>query len=326
VRRREALALLGGAAALWPLAGAAQRPAKRRLIATLTIGSQAPFEAFFEPFRQTLGALGYGDDKIAIESRLADGHADRLPGLAAELVRLSPDVILASQSASATVLQQATATIPIVFAVSDDPIGAGLAASLARPGGNITGMSFAGVETAGKELQLLKEMAPAAHRIAVLVNPNNGLAPLILQALQQAAATLQTEVVAVEAGAPGRIAPAFAKIGGEHADALLVLGDGMFNGERKQIIALAASHRLPAIYHDHIYVEDGGLISYGGDLGDNYRGAARLVAKILNGAKPADLPIEQPTRFYLFINRKTAETLGLAIPSLLLTQADKIIE
>jgi putative ABC transport system substrate-binding protein len=147
-----------------------------------------------------------------------------------------------------------------------------------------------------------------------------------MRALQQAAPTLQTDLFTVEAGAPDGIDPAFATMENQRADALLVLGDGMFTTEHKRIVALAARHRLPAIYHDHIYVENGGLMSYGGDFGDNYRGAATLVAKILKGAKPGDLPIEQPTRFYLFINRSTADTLGLAIPSLLLVQADKVIE
>jgi putative ABC transport system substrate-binding protein len=311
---------------LWPLVARAQQPKKRRLIGTLTVGSQATFGPLFDPFHQALEALGYGDDKIAIESRWAGGHADRLAGLAAELVRLSPDVILASQSVSAKALKQATATIPIVFAVSDDPIGTGLAASFAHPGGNVTGLSFAGEETVGKELQLLKAVVPGARRVAVLVNSNNNATPLVMRALRRAAATLRTEVVAVDAGTPEEIAPAFATMAGEHADALLVLGDGLFTTERKVIIALAASHRLPAIYHDHIFVEEGGLMSYGGDFSDNYRGAARLVAKILNGAKPADLPVEQPTKFYLYINRKTADTLGLAIPPLLETQADRIIE
>jgi putative ABC transport system substrate-binding protein len=325
MRRRELIAIVI-AAAFQPLGVVAQQAAKRRLIGTLTLGSRAAYGPLFEPFRQALAALGYGDDKIAIESRWADGHADRLPGLAAELVRLSPDVILASQSVSAKALKQATTTIPIVFAVSDDPIGSGLAMSFARPGGNVTGLSFAGEETVGKELQLLETMVPGARRVAVLANPNNNSTPLVMRALRRAAATLRTEVVAVEAGTPEEIGPAFTTIAGKDSEALLVLGDGMFTTERNRIVALAASHRLPAIYHDHIFVEEGGLMSYGGDFGDNYRGAATLVAKILKGAQPADLPVEQPTKFYLFINQTTAEALGLAVPPLLLTQADKVIE
>ena len=325
MRRRELIAIVT-AAAFRPLAVAAQLPAKRRLIGTLTVGSQALYGPLFEPFRQALGALGYGEDKIEIVSRWADGHADRLSGLAAELVRLSPDVILASQTVSAKALKQATATIPIVFAVSDDPISSGLVASFAHPSGNVTGFSFAGEETVGKELQLLEAMVPSARRVAVLANPDNNATPAVIRALERAAATLKTDAFTVEARTPDGIAPAFAKIADKHADALLVLGDGLFTTERRQLIALAARHRLPAIYHDHLFVEEGGLMSYGGDFGDNYRGAAALVDKILNGAKPADLPVQQPIKFYLYINRKTADALGLAIPPLIEAQADKIIE
>jgi putative tryptophan/tyrosine transport system substrate-binding protein len=323
VRRRDLILGLAGLAAT-AVRSSAQQKARRRLIAILDVGSLPFAGASLETFRQALRALGFGDDDIAIESRWADGHADRLPGLAAELVHLAPEVIVVPGSAARAAMQ-ATAT-PIVMPVCDDPVGAGLVASLARPGGNVTGLSFAQEDTVGKELQLLKTLVPGAERIAVLVNPHNIAHGGSVRALKRSAGTLRTELVLVEAGGTDEIDRAFASLKRERADALLVLGDGLFTSERNRIIALAASHSLPAIYHDHIFVEGGGLISYGGDLGDNWRRAATFVDKILKGAKPADLPIEQPTRFYLYLNAKTAKALGLAVPPLLLAQADEVIE
>ena len=324
MRRRDLMAIVAGTALLGlDAAGAQER--KRRLIATLTLGSQVSVGLLFETFRRALAEQGQGADKVAIESRWADGEPGRLPVLAAELVRLAPDVILAGQSQSAKALKQATGTIPIVFAVSDDPVGTGLVASLAHPGGNLTGLSFAQEDTLGRELQLLKSMAPDARRIGVLANPHNPTAAIMLRVLRQAAAALAAEAVPVEASSPAEIEQAFAALADARADALLVFGDGLFTSERKRLIALAAKHHLPAIYHDHIYVEDGGLMSYGGDFADNYRGAAVLVDKILRGAKPADLPVEEPTKYYLFINRRTADALGLTVPPLLIAQADKVI-
>jgi putative ABC transport system substrate-binding protein len=325
MRRRDLIAYAAGAAA-WPFAAGAQPLAKRRLIATLTIGSAASGGVLFDTFRRALGNLGYGDDKVAIESRWADGHADRLPALAAALVRLSPDVIVAAQSGSAVTMQRATTTIPIVFAVSDDPVAIGLVASLAHPGGNITGMSFVQLDTVGKQLQLLTAMAPGARRVAVLTNPGNPGHGPVVRTVQQAAASLPIELIVVKASNPTEIDPAFTTMGHEHVDAVLLLGGPLVFFQRSRIIALAASHRLPALYHDHIIVEEGGLMSYGPDLDDNYRGAASLVAKILNGAKPADLPVAEPTKFYLYVNRKTAAALGLTLPPLLEAQADRVVE
>jgi ABC-type uncharacterized transport system substrate-binding protein len=323
MKRREILGMHIGAAALVPQTGFAQQR-KRPVVGTLFQGSRGT--STFQTFQEALAALGYGDDTVAVESRWADGHFDRLSGLAAELMRLSPDVLVASSGTVARVLLQQTTHIPIVFAVSDDPVGTGLVASLAHPGGNVTGLSFAQEETVGRELQLLKTMAPDAGRVAVLGNPTASSTERIVRRLQQAAAKLKMEIVTTEASAPAAIEPAFAALQGQGADALVVLGDGLFTSERERIIAFAARHRLPAIYHDHIFVEDGGLMSYGGDFGDNYRGAAVLVDKILKDAKPGDLPVQEPTKFYLYINRKTATTLGLAVPPLLEAQADKIVE
>ena len=321
---RRHLLLAGGTALLWPLAASAQQ--QRRLVATLTLGSQASVGSLFETFRRALAQRGHDTDKVAIESRWADGQSARLPALAAELVRLAPDVILAGQSQSAKALKQATATIPIVFAVSDDPVGTGLVASLGHPGGNLTGLSFAQEDTLGRELQLLKTIAPAADRIGVLANPGNPTAGLMLRITKQAASALAAEAVPAEARSPAEIQHAFTALSNAGADALLVFGDGLFTSERKRLIALAEKHHLPAIYHDHIFVEDGGLMSYGGDFADNYRGAAALVDKILKGAKPDDLPVQEPNKFYLYLNRKTAVALGLAIPPLLEAQADKVIK
>lgn len=324
MRRRDLLALAGGAVALGPLVSAAGST-NRRLIGTLTLGSRASVGWMFDTLRQALAARGYSDNKIAIESRWADGNADRLPGLAAELVQLSPDVIVAGQPASAWALKRVTTTIPIVLGVSDNPVAQGLVESLAHPGGNVTGLSFEQEDTVGRELQLLKTIAPSARRVAILVNPNNPTHFTVLPHLRQPAASLQTEILVIKAGSPAEMEPAFSAMRSQRADALLVLGDGLFTTERKRLIALAANHLLPAIYHDHIFVEDGGLMSFGGDFADNYRRAAVFVDKLLKGAKPADLPIEQPTKFYLYINKKTAEVLGLSIPQSLLAQADKLM-
>lgn len=325
MRRRDLLALSTAAAFLWPIAAVAQQ-AKRPLIGTLTLGSRASVGWMFDTFRQALAARGYGNDMIAIESRWADGHIDRLPSFAAELVRLSPAVIVAGQPTSVRALKRVTTTIPIVVAVSDNPVAQGLVESLRHPGGNVTGLSFAQEDTVGRELQLLEMMVPTAQRVAVLVNPSNPTHPTLLPTLRKAAASLQTEIVVAEAHIPAEIRPAFVAMQDRAVDAVLVLGDGLFTTERQQIIKLAANHRMPAIYHDHVFVEEGGLLSYGGDFGDNYRRVAVFVDKILKGEKPADLPIEELTKFYLFINRSTANALGLSVPQLLLAQADKVIE
>lgn len=324
MRRRDLIASLAAVAALRPLPGRTQ--GRKRVVGFLSQGSEGATATLTAAFRDTLASLNWGPDKLVIENRWADGYPDRMPGLAAELARLSPDVLLGSSDSVAFVLRARTASIPIVFALGDDPVGTGLVASLAHPGGNVTGLSFAGEETAGRELQLLKTMVPGARRVGVLANPKSKSAAPIIAALQHAAASLQTEIVVAKASAPPDIDPAFAALKQEGADGLIVLGDGLFTVERKHLVALAARDRLPAIYHDHIDVEDGGLMSYGGDFADNYRGAAVMVDKILRGARPADLPVQEPAKFYLYINRKTAEALGLAIPSLLEIQADRIIE
>ncbi len=322
--RRLVLAAAG--TLLLPRAAAAQA-AQRRRIAYLASPSRAAAEPFLGAFRQGLRALGYGDEDTAIEIRYADGQVERLPGLAAELVHLAPEVIVATSVAAVQAAKQATSTIPIVMAVPSDPVGFGFVASLAHPGGNITGLSGnVSNEIAGKWLQLLKTAIPGAERIAILVNPGDPAHAPYLQVARQAARTLRVELLSVEAGSPDDIDGAFAIVTRERAEALVVLSDAMFFSEMSRIVELAASHKLPAIYGLREFAAIGGLMSYGLDVKDNFRRAATYVDKILRGAKPADLPVEQPTRFQLVVNLKTALALGLTIPPVILAGADEVIE
>jgi putative ABC transport system substrate-binding protein len=319
--RRLVLAAAG--ASLLPCTAQAQ-PVKRR-IATLSQGSRAGAVGW-EAFQQGLRALGYSDQNIAIESRWADGYAERLPGLAAELVRLAPEVIVALNAAAAQAAKQATATIPIVVPVFNDPVGAGLVASIARPGGNVTGLSTMHEDIAGKQLELLRIAVPRAERIGVLVDPDNPTHAGVLQALQQAGRTLRTELLSIEVRAPDEIDGFFAAMAREHADALVVPGGPLAMQHRNRIAELAASDKLPAVYYEREIVAAGGLMSYGADLKDMNRRAATYVDKILKGAKPADLPVEQPTKFELVINLQAARALGLELPWTLLARPDEVIE
>jgi putative ABC transport system substrate-binding protein len=326
VRRREVIALLGGAAVVWPLASGAQTP-KRRRIAFLVTGTPLIGQPYVETFRQGLRALGHSDDDLAIEVRFAEGHVERLPDVAVELVRTAPEVIVTGSNAAAQAAKQATPTIPIVMAGSGDPVGAGIIASLAHPGGNVTGLSSSvSYEITGKWLELLKTAIPDATRFAILLNPGNPTHGLVLQAAQQAARTLLLELLPVEAGAASAIGGAFATMMGERSDALIVPADALFLSERSRIVELAAGHRLPTIHQFRESVAIGGLMSYGADLRDINRRAAGSVDKILKGVKPADLPVEQPTKFELIINLKTAKALGLTVPQSLLARADEVIE
>jgi putative tryptophan/tyrosine transport system substrate-binding protein len=319
--------VLAAAAMLLPPRAAGAQMAKRRRIAFLLPGSQESSKPYFGPFQQGLRALGYGDEDIAIESRYADGHLERLPDLAAELVHLAPEVIVTGSIPAVQALKRATSTIPIVMGGSGDPVGLGFVASLAHPGGNITGLA-AGVssEMAGKSLQLLKTAIPSAERIAILVNPGNPTHLPVLQVARQAAQTLRAELLSVEARAPDEIDNAFAAAVRQHADALMVVGDAVFQLEISRIVELAASRKLPAIYPLREFAVIGGLMSYGADPKDRWRRAATYVDKILKGAKPSDLPVEQPTKFPLVVNLKTADALGLTVPPAVLDLADEVIE
>ena len=300
------------------------QPVPRHRIATLSEGSRAG--SAWAGFWQGLRALGYDDQELAIESRWADGHQERLPELAVELVRLAPEVIIVGSGSAALAVKQATSTIPIVVTALSDPIGVGLVASLAHPGGNVTGLSTMQEDIAGKLLELLKTVVPGAERIAVLIDPGNPSHAGLLRTVEQAAQTLRTEVLPIEARAADQIDGAFSAMAREHADALVAFGGPLLMYQRSRIAELAASHKLPAIYYGRELAMAGGLMSYGADLKDMNRRAAIYVDKILKGAKPADLPVEQPTKFELVINLKTAKELGLTIPPSILARADEVIE
>jgi putative ABC transport system substrate-binding protein len=310
-----------------PLAAEAQAPPKVPRIGFLSVLSLTDNPYELEAFRQGLRELGYVEGQnIAIEYRFAGGRPELLPALAAELVRLKVDVIVTAASAAPEAAQRATNTIPIVFAVVGDPVAVGLVASVARPGGNITGLSSMGPEVVGKQLQLLKEVAPKVSRVAVLQNPSNQSHPFVLRQAEGAARTLGLQLHIVQAGNAPEIDAAFAKMRGQRAGGVLVLRDGFFLAQRAQIAALAAKDRLPSVYGLRGQAEAGGLMAYGAITPHMYRRAATYVVKILKGAKPADLPVEQPTTFELIINLKTAKALGLTIPQSLLQRADEVIQ
>ena len=307
-----------------PLAAPAQQPGKTARVGFLFFVTSPSLD---EAFRQGLHELGYVEGQnIAIEYRSAEGKSERLPGLAAELVRLKVDVIVAASPPATEAAKQATSTIPIVFAVSGDPVAAGLVASLARPGGNITGLASISPELVGKELELLKAVAPKVSRVAVLQNPNNAGHALTLRQAEGAARALGVQLQVLKARTPSEIEAAFAAMSSQRAGGVLVLRDALFIAQRTQIAALAAKRRLPAVYGLREEAEAGGLMAYGASVPHMFRRAATYVDKILKGAKPADLPIEQPTKFELVINLKTAKALGLTIPQSLLRQADQVIE
>jgi putative ABC transport system substrate-binding protein len=315
--------LASAAAPLMLCVGLAQSGNQHR-IAYLSAGSHTSEAKDF--FKEAMHALGYGEEQLSIENRYAEGDNQRLAGLAAELVRASPEIILTGSAAAAVAAKQATSSIPIVMIFTADPVGSGLAASLARPGGNLTGLSTIMEDTAGKELELLKTAAPNATRIVILTNPSNPAHLKELQGVREAGAALGAQIVPVDIRAPGEIDNAFAAIKGAGADALVVLADPLFTAEARAIADFAMKQKLPAIYAFREHVIAGGLMSYGPDLKDSYRRAAVYVDKILKGAKPADLPIEQPTKVELVINLKTAKALGLTVPQSLLARADEVIE
>ena len=326
--RRTFLAGTGAVLLASPLAAEAQQaPAKVPRIGFLVGASPADGAPFLEIFRQALRELGYVEGQnITIEYRFAEGRPDRLPAVAAELVRLKVDVIVTSAPPVPQAAKQATRTIPIVFTSAVDPVGAGLVASLARPGGNITGLANMGSEVVGKHLELLKEAAPTVSRVAILQNPNNRIHAPALREAEGAARALGVRLDVLQARTPAGIDAAFAAMHSQRAGGVLVLRDSFFFVQRTQIVALAAKSRLPAMYGFREYAEAGGLMAYHASLFQMWRRAATYVDKILRGAKPADLPVEQPTTFELVINLKTAKALGLTIPPSLLGRADEVIQ
>ncbi|MBI2153033.1 MAG: ABC transporter substrate-binding protein [Candidatus Rokubacteria bacterium] len=320
-----------------PLLADAQRPAKVPLIGFLApaggpfapsprsmMGMGSP--TYRDAFLQGLRELGYVEGQtIAIEYRWAEGM-DRLPALAAELARLPVDVIVTVSTPAALAAKRATTTIPIVNAITGDPVATGLVASLARPGGNITGLTTQGEDLSGKWLQLLTEVVPRVTRIAVLWSPVSPTGPGYLRETEAAARALRVQLQALEVRGPEDLDGAFAAMARHGAQALVVTPDPMLHRERRSLVDLTARRRLPAIYFARDFVEVGGLMAYSAEFADLARRAATYVHKILKGAKPADLPVEQPTKFELVINMKTAKTLGLTIPSSILIRADQVIE
>jgi putative ABC transport system substrate-binding protein len=329
MERRTFMALVSGSLLALPLAGEAQQPRKVPRVGYLSPGSPSdPLrQRRFEAFRQGLRELGYVEGQnIAIEPRWAEGKYDQYSALAADLVRLKVDVIVAVGGRATQDAQQATRTIPIVMSVVIDPLGSGLVASLARPGGNVTGLTIMASDLVGKQFEVLKEVVPKVSRVALLWNPANpGSAPQLREA-EAAARALGVRLQTLEARVPQEIDSAFAAMTRERAGALVVLGDAIFVNQRRQIAELAMKKRLPAISFAREHAEAGGLMAYGANFLDLERRAATFVDKILKGAKPADLPIEQPSKFELVINLKTAKTLGLTIPRSLLQRADEVIQ
>jgi putative ABC transport system substrate-binding protein len=327
VRRRCFLTLLGGAAALSPLAAGAQQKAMP-VIGFLSSRSPGESASLVAAFRQGLSDAGYVEGRnAAIEYRWAEGDYDRLAALAADLVGRKVDVIAATGGPnSAHAAKGATATIPIVFGTGSDPVATGLVASLARPGGNITGFTIMSVELIPKRLELLSELVPQAKRVVLLVNPKNPNAEAIIQETQEAARARGVQLDIFMASTESEIDAAFSSLVQRHAGALLVGGDPLFTSRRQQIVALAARYAVPAVYEFREYTAAGGLISYAPNLAAIYRQVGAYAGRILAGAKPADLPVQQPTSIELVINLKTAKALGLTVPQSLLQRADEVIE
>jgi putative tryptophan/tyrosine transport system substrate-binding protein len=316
MRRREFIGLLGAAAAV-PLAAGAQTRVPR--LGVLLVGNREPFsKLFWEAMRE----LGYVEGQnIQSEFRTAEGKLNVLPELAAELVRLKVDVIVASETPAVQAAKRATSEIPIVMAPSGDPVGTGLIASLARPGGNVTGLSAATAELAGKSLELIREIMPSASRVAALADPNNAFTKPFLEQINLAGRTLGIPVETVMVRGTD-FGAAFDEMSQKRIEAVIVQP----TLPRPPIIQLVQQHRIPAVSGNRAFADAGGLMSYAGSLADRYRNAAPYVDRILKGTKPADLPVQQPTKFELVINLKTAKALGLTVPPTMLTRADEVIE
>ena len=325
MRRRDFIALLGGLLAAWPLAAQAQQPGKLPTIGFLGSATPAAWTLWTPAFVQRLRELGWIEGRtVAIEYRWGEGRPERYAEIAAEFVRLRVDAIVTAGPATLAA-KQATSTIPIVFAIATDPVGIGLVASLARPGGNITGLSQQQADAAGKRLDVLREVLPALRRLGIMANVGNPTAVLEIAQVEAAARSFNFEVVPADIRRTEDIAPAFDTIRGR-VQALYVVGDPLANTNRVRINTLAASAKLPTMHPSREYAEDGGLISYGAKYPDLFRRAGDYVDKILRGTKPADIPVEQPTSFDLVVNLATAKAIGLTMPESLLARADQVIE
>jgi putative ABC transport system substrate-binding protein len=327
MRRREFIRLLGGAAAAWPLAARAQQPAMP-VIGLLDPRSPDAMADRLRAFRLGLKDVGYVEgENVTIIYRFAEDQNDRLPELAAELVRRQVTIIAASATTAAPAAKAATTTIPIAFIAAQDPVRLGLVASLARPGGNLTGINFFSSELAAKRLDLLHDLLPRAVRVAVLVNPADAAnTASTLRDVEAAARAIGLQVQVLNASTSREINAAFENVGRDRPDALSVGPDSFLIARRSQVVQLAAFHRLPAVYPVRDFVEAGGLMSYGANIADVFRQLGIYAGRILKGAKPADLPVVQSSKFELVINAETARMLSLAVPPMLLARADEVIE
>jgi putative tryptophan/tyrosine transport system substrate-binding protein len=327
MRRREFISLLGGAAVAWPMAARAQQPTMP-VIGFLHTASHDGSTHLVHALRQGLKETGYVEgENVAIEYRWADNQIDWLPQMAAELVRRRVAVIVTLGGIrAASAAKAATMTIPIIFVVAEDPVRLGLVASLARPGGNITGINFLSAEVAAKRLELLRELVPGVARVAVLVNPIGPTPEVTVTDVQAAAGALGVQIQVLNASTSREIDIAFAALVRERPDALFVGTDPFFTGRRIQLTHLASRHAIPATYGGRLYTEAGGLMSYGSDLEDATRHVGVYTGRILKGAKPTDLPVVQASKFELVINHQTARILGLEVPPSLLARADEVIE
>jgi len=330
MRRREFIGFLGGAAIAWSPAARAQHPERtRRIVFLHALAENDPeVRARVKAFRQGLEALGWTENRnIQIEHRFSGGDLAQIQAHTAELVSSAPDLIVASSTPVIAALKQATRTIPIVFSVVNDPLGQGFVASLARPGGNITGFTFVEFTMVGKWLEMLKEIAPCLRRVALIFNPQTApYYPIYLHEFGAVPATLAAELVAAPVRDEAEVEAAVAALAREPAGGLIAAPDPFINTRRGLIMALAKRYRLPVIYGFRHYVTEGALMSYGPDTADIVRRSASYVDRILKGEKPADLPVQAPTKFELVINLKTAKALDLTVPSALLAQADEVIE
>jgi ABC-type uncharacterized transport system substrate-binding protein len=327
MKRREFITLIGGAAAAWPLAARAQQPAMPA-IGFLHVAFPGPYTQHLVAFRQGLRQSGYVEGQnVAIEYRWANNEYDRLPELAADLVRRQMALIaVAGGPPSALAAKAATSTIPIVLVFGADPVGLGLVASLNRPGGNVTGVTFLTTELMAKRLELLRELIPQATTVAYLADARSVVGQEMLRDMLAAASALGRQIAVVEARSDRDFEPAFATFAERQVGALVVGASQLFDSNRDQLVALAARHKMPAIYQTREYVLDGGLMSYGANQVDAYRVGGLYVGQILKGEKPANLPIQQATKIELVINLKTAKTLGFEMPLSLMIRADEMIE
>ncbi len=328
MHRRRFFGTFAGALLAAPFTSFAQQAKVWRIGFLAAASRQSLVDAGYDgAFLQGMREVGYVEGRnLLIEWRYADGNYERLPALAAELVRLNVDVIVAVPSPAIRAAQRATTTIPIVFPSTGDPVGSGFAASLARPGGNLTGLSNTNLDISAKTLELLRTMNPKMSRVAVLANPGSSTESAILKSIEFAAQKAGLQVLTVEVHTPEEIERGFATMTRERVDAVIIAADALLTMQRQQIAQLAIKFRLPSITQGVIYAKVGGLMSYGQDPAEGYRRAAAYVDRILKGAKPGELPIEQPTRLYLLINLQTAKALGLTIPQSLLLRADEVIQ